>query len=98
MKFAYGGGPAIDQLIAVHDIATVAGVKAQEKELELLIDLGPDVPMALVGDSLRLGQVLINLCNNAVKFTNSGEVAIRAESVSKTDQTANRLSCMTAVR
>ena len=54
------------------NIATVAGVKAQEKELELLIDLASDVPTALVGDALRLGQVLINLCNNAVKFTDSG--------------------------
>ena len=50
--------------------------KAEEKGLELLFRIGADVPHHLVGDPLRLGQVLINLANNAVKFTESGEIAI----------------------
>jgi PAS domain S-box-containing protein len=58
------------------NVSTVVGVKAQEKELELLIDKGRDVPLALMGDPLRLGQVLINLCNNAVKFTSEGEIVV----------------------
>ena len=76
------------------NISTVAGVKAQEKELELLIDLAPDVPMALVGDSLRLGQVLINLCNNAVKFTDSGgEIKVSVKLLEReNDQTKLRFS------
>jgi len=58
------------------NVSTVVGVKANEKELELLMDTPRDVPLALVGDPLRLGQVLINLCNNAVKFTEKGEIII----------------------
>jgi CheY-like chemotaxis protein len=55
-------------------------VKAREKEnLEVLFALSPEVPRALVGDPLRLGQVLTNLTNNAVKFTDSGEIVVATE-------------------
>jgi signal transduction histidine kinase len=43
-------------------------LKAEESELELLFDIDPDMPMALQGDPLRLGQILVNLGNNAIKF------------------------------
>ncbi len=62
-------------------LASLVGMKAEDKGLELLIHLGPDVPTALVGDPLRLGQVLINLGNNAVKFTDEGEVVVGMEVV-----------------
>ncbi|WP_300442576.1 response regulator [Zoogloea sp.] len=47
------------------------------KGLELIVDVADDVPNMLVGDPLRIGQVLINYVNNAVKFTDKGEVAIQ---------------------
>ena len=53
--------------------------KATAKGLSLDIDIAPDVPDALVGDPLRLGQILINYGNNAVKFTERGEIHVRVE-------------------
>ncbi len=58
-------------------LSNLISVKAREKGLEFLISIDRDVPTALVGDPLRLGQVLTNLANNAVKFTSEGEVVVR---------------------
>ncbi len=57
-------------------LADLVGLKAEEKGLELIFDLPVDLPTALVGDPLRLGQILVNLGNNAVKFTEKGEIVI----------------------
>jgi two-component system sensor histidine kinase/response regulator len=59
------------------------GIKTQEKGLELLFKTDPSVPTALVGDPLRLGQILINLSNNSVKFTDTGEIVVSTELVKK---------------
>jgi CheY-like chemotaxis protein len=67
------------------NISTLVGIKTQEKGLELLFKIDPSVPRALVGDPLRLGQILINLSNNAVKFTDTGEIIVATELV-KQDQ------------
>jgi len=56
--------------------------KSASKGLELIIDVAEDVPQHLVGDPLRISQVLINYVNNAVKFTEKGEIAIRVRVVS----------------
>ncbi|QIZ78758.1 response regulator [Ferrimonas lipolytica] len=53
--------------------------KAQQKEVELLVDIDPELPTNLLGDPLRLGQILINLANNAIKFTDEGEIIVKAE-------------------
>src|SRR5690606_32867787 len=53
--------------------------RADSKGLEIIADVDPQLPPSLIGDSLRIGQILINFCNNAVKFTVSGEVALRIE-------------------
>lgn len=60
----------------LENIATLIAEKAGDKGLELLFDIAPDVPMDLIGDSLRLGQILINYANNAVKFTEQGEITV----------------------
>jgi two-component system sensor histidine kinase/response regulator len=64
----------LDELLA--DVASLVAVQAQAKGLEFLLDTARDVPYSLMGDALRLRQVLVNLCNNAVKFTERGEVVV----------------------
>ncbi len=57
-------------------LADLIGMRAEEKGIELLFATSPETPATLVGDPLRLGQVLINLGNNAVKFTSAGEIVV----------------------
>lgn len=67
----------------INHVTTITAQKAQEKGLLLQIDVPAGMPRFLVGDAMRLGQVLINLVNNAIKFTERGEVRL---SVSNDDR------------
>ena len=60
-------------------LAELVSPQAEAKGLELVFDIHPNVPLALVGDAARLGQILSNLANNAVKFTEHGEIVIGVE-------------------
>ncbi len=77
------------------DLANVVGFNAAEKSLELLFDVDSEVPRHLFGDQLRLHQILLNLCNNAIKFTNRGEVVL---SVSTTRRDDDKVELLFAVR
>ena len=68
------------------DVANLVALKAQEKGLELLFHRPDSVPNDLIGDPVRLGQILLNLINNAVKFTEKGEVAVAMTSVSQDER------------
>ncbi len=57
-------------------VVEMTSAKAGEKGLEFLYYIEPDVPRGLVGDPLRLGQIVTNLVNNALKFTSAGEIAV----------------------
>ena len=59
------------------DVGRILAGSAHSKGVELLIDVHPDVPATLLGDGVRIQQVLLNLGSNAVKFTSEGEVIIR---------------------
>jgi signal transduction histidine kinase/DNA-binding response OmpR family regulator/HPt (histidine-containing phosphotransfer) domain-containing protein len=60
------------------NVRDLVAEKAADKGLELIFNIDPRLPEPLVGDPLRLGQMLVNYANNAVKFTNSGEIEIQA--------------------
>ena len=66
----------------LNNFAVLTSLKAEEKGIELIFDIEPEIPLGLVGDPLRLNQILTNLGNNAIKFTDSGEVVIGVEQVS----------------
>jgi two-component system sensor histidine kinase/response regulator len=74
----------LDEMIGSVTILTAQ--KAHDKGLEFLAHVAPDVPEHLVGDPLRLGQVLTNLVNNAVKFTEQGEIRLHVEPSSRTER------------
>ena len=68
------------------NLVNMVGLKAAEKGVELHFNLAPDVPVALIGDPLRLGQILVNLCNNAIKFTEQrGEIEVSISCAEHTD-------------
>lgn len=69
------------------NLINVISLKAQEKKIEFLLDIDPKVPVGLIGDPLRIGQILVNLCGNAIKFTEQGEVvvSVRPERVTEQD-------------
>jgi signal transduction histidine kinase/DNA-binding response OmpR family regulator len=75
-------GEVFDQL------ASLVGMPAEDKGLELLFELPPGLPTALVGDPSRLGQILLNLGNNAVKFTERGEVTVAVALVERSAERA----------
>ena len=70
------------------NLATLVNLKAEEKGLKFSFEVNDEVPTGLVGDSLRLGQILINLGNNAVKFTEKGGIVVGVSPVAVTDEKA----------
>jgi signal transduction histidine kinase/CheY-like chemotaxis protein len=76
----------------VNEALRPLAVRADQKSLELLVDIDPAVPSALVGDPLRLRQILVNLVGNAIKFTERGHVLVAIKPDSDDDAEMLRFS------
>ncbi|MBY0431291.1 MAG: response regulator [Rhodospirillales bacterium] len=72
----------------LRDLATILSTNARHKDIEVLFKVDSAVPTELVGDTLRLQQILINLAGNAIKFTQNGEVLVSVALVSLRDERA----------
>ncbi len=70
-------------------LATIMSVNSGDKDLELIIEVAPETPDLLVGDALRVQQVLINLVGNAIKFTERGAVSVSVRCAECGDDVAN---------
>jgi two-component system sensor histidine kinase/response regulator len=68
------------------NVANLISEKSSAKGLELVFDISPEVPRRLLGDSLRIGQILINYANNAVKYTEKGEIVVAARVQERDEQ------------
>ena len=79
----------------LNNVSTVVSQKAHDKGLELLFHAPAAIPSRLVGDPLRLGQILINLINNAIKFTDQGQITVDARVL---ERTASKVKLQFAVR
>ncbi len=74
----------LDEVIS--SVTTLTAQKAHEKGLEFLAHVAPGIPEHLLGDPLRLGQILTNFVNNAVKFTERGEIRLNIELLEQTGE------------
>ena len=70
----------------ISSVTTLTAQKAHDKGLEFLAHLAPEIPEHLLGDPLRLGQILTNFVNNAVKFTEQGEIRLNIELLERTGE------------
>ncbi len=89
---------AFDLDDVLDEVASVLSVQAHDKELELVVGAAPDLPRAVVGDPLRLGQVLVNLGGNALKFTDKGEVVVGVRLAGPCDPAARSAELVFTVR
>jgi two-component system sensor histidine kinase/response regulator len=76
---------AFNLRVTLENATDTLALKAHEKGLELACHIRPDVPTALIGDPGRLGQIIVNIAGNSLKFTEEGEIVIRVEKESESD-------------
>ena len=70
----------------LQNVATLVADQQERQQVEIVFSTDPDLPRSLVGDPLRIGQVLLNLVGNALKFTEAGEIVVRLSAASRDDE------------
>ena len=73
------------------DIVGMLWIRAKDKKLDFNVDVSPDIPAELIGDEVRIKQVLINIINNAIKYTKEGSVSLTVQCERKDDKTCNMI-------
>ena len=74
-----------DTMSLVNDIANIINTRIGNKDVKLIIDVNPTFPKMLMGDNIRIKQIILNLANNAVKFTKEGQVIIKLDYLKKSE-------------
>lgn len=65
-----------EPLSVIHDVSSIVSTRLDKEDVEFILDMNPNIPRKLIGDNIRLKQIIINLANNAVKFTKNGQVKL----------------------
>lgn len=63
----------------INDVASIVVTRLEDKDVELILDIAPSLPHKLMGDNIRIKQVLLNIANNATKFTQQGRIVLRVD-------------------
>lgn len=71
----------------INDVSNIIMTRIGSKDLDLTVDVNPNLPSGLYGDNIRIKQVLVNLANNAVKFTDSGNVNVKVDFLQAAEDT-----------
>lgn len=74
-----------EPLSMINDVSNIIMTRIGSKDLDLTVDVNPELPAGLFGDNIRIKQVLVNLANNAVKFTDSGNVNVKIDFLRTTE-------------
>ncbi len=74
-----------EPLSMINDVSNIIMTRIGSKDLDLTVDVNPELPAGLYGDNIRIKQVLVNLANNAVKFTDSGNVNVKIDFLRTTE-------------
>lgn len=75
-----------EPMSVINDVSNIVMTRLRDKGVELILDISPDLPYKLLGDSIRIKQIILNLANNAAKFTHSGKVTLKMEYTKLSDE------------